>query len=458
MSNKEDKNPWIKAYRSQVNVLETYPENIALVDTENNGENKLIVAEQKKRLAYYKGTLIEWEERLAAQPSALGCFYMEVPKSKNIPIIAVACEKFIYSFKKKQNFIRLEMPHRSVTSSELALWKEYNGDDEGLNTFLMALNSLKNNGVTLSYQSLNILMLESQKEQLSFYHRSKDIEPKIFDNATCMCSLRAVVDEEGQASNLVVGTEFGALLILSNTADEILHNYQLEETPIKMIPQGTLEGAYNIYVLARNMKLFVFSRGETHTRVNLAAESLSFLKIGNCFFVGYYEGNIDCLTAKGLTKLRSINLTSELVCMETMHYSKLNETKGLIVALKNKELRIYDKKGVTLLNKIQLDDIVICMKFGKIGREDGCLFLCYKTTGIEILIQKREFCQNMSAFQTIQNEEEKLIKLPEKSKFFLEQLEADKERASEIYTTYQKDIIKMKLLVNENYEKMLSKG
>lgn len=85
------------------------------------------------------------------------------------------------------------------------------------------------------------------------------------------------------------------------------------------------------------------------------------------------------------------------------------------------------------------------MKFGKIGREDGCLFLCYKNTGIEILIQKREFCTNMNAFQTIKNEEEKLINLPEKSKFFLEQLEADKERASDIYTTYQKDIIKLKL-------------
>ena len=35
----------------------------------------------------------------------------------------------------------------------------------------------------------------------------------------------------------------------------------------------------------------------------------------------------------------------------------------------------------------------------------------------------------------------------------MEQLEADKERASDIYTTYQKDIIKLKLLVNENYEK-----
>lgn len=149
----KDKNPWIKAYRSQVNVLETYPENIQLVDTENNGENKLIVAEQKKRLAFYKGTLIEWETKLPAQPSALGYYYVEVPKSKNIPIIAVACEKYIFMYKNRKKYIRLSMPTKNVTSHELSLWKEYNGDPEGLNTFLMALNTLKNNGVQLSYVS-----------------------------------------------------------------------------------------------------------------------------------------------------------------------------------------------------------------------------------------------------------------------------------------------------------------
>ena len=45
----DPKNPWIKAYRSQVNLLETYPQNISLIDTDNNGENKLVIAEFKKR-------------------------------------------------------------------------------------------------------------------------------------------------------------------------------------------------------------------------------------------------------------------------------------------------------------------------------------------------------------------------------------------------------------------------
>lgn len=130
-SKKDEKNPWIQAYRSQVNLIETYPENIQLIDTDCNGENKLVIAEMKKRLAFYKGTLIDWETKLPSQPSAMCCFYMEVPKSKNVPLICVACDKYIFMYKNRKKYMRLNMPHRTVSSQELAMWRDYNGESEG---------------------------------------------------------------------------------------------------------------------------------------------------------------------------------------------------------------------------------------------------------------------------------------------------------------------------------------
>ena len=76
-----EKTPWIKAYRSQVNLLETYPENIKLIDTETNGDNKLVIAEFKKRLAFYKGTQIDWETKLPSQPSSMCHFTIEIDKN-----------------------------------------------------------------------------------------------------------------------------------------------------------------------------------------------------------------------------------------------------------------------------------------------------------------------------------------------------------------------------------------
>ena len=110
-----------------------------------------------------------------------------------------------------------------------------------------------------------------------------------------------------------------------------------------------------IYIQTRNMKVVVFSKGCMIQSITLVGESLGMLKIANSFFIGYYEGNIDVLTIKGQKKIRSINLPVELVAMENMYFQKLNESKGLIIALKNKEIRIYDKKGVTILNVLKLD-------------------------------------------------------------------------------------------------------
>lgn len=71
--------------------------------------------------------------------------------------------------------MKLIIDYKQMSNEEFALWRNYNGDADGMSTFLMGLNELKNNGIELSYQSLNILMLESLQEQLQFYEDSKDV-------------------------------------------------------------------------------------------------------------------------------------------------------------------------------------------------------------------------------------------------------------------------------------------
>lgn len=78
----------------------------------------------------------------------MGCFYVEAFQSNNIPIICVACDKSILMFRNRKKYLKVDLANRTVTNHEIQLWKDYNGDPEGLNTFLMALNSLKNDGVS----------------------------------------------------------------------------------------------------------------------------------------------------------------------------------------------------------------------------------------------------------------------------------------------------------------------
>lgn len=81
-------------------------------------------------------------------------------------MIVVAAEKCIYMFKLRKKYNRFNFSSKEMDESEYSMWKSYDGDVEGLKTFLVALNELKSSGIELSHQSLNILMLETLEEQL----------------------------------------------------------------------------------------------------------------------------------------------------------------------------------------------------------------------------------------------------------------------------------------------------
>jgi hypothetical protein len=73
---------WIDAYKSVINQLNTYPNNIDLIDVDGSGENKLAVAEFSNMISIYKGTNVEWQYQLPDQPTCVGQFYQHSGKSR----------------------------------------------------------------------------------------------------------------------------------------------------------------------------------------------------------------------------------------------------------------------------------------------------------------------------------------------------------------------------------------
>jgi hypothetical protein len=80
-SSENPSNIWIDAYKSVINQLNTYPNNIDLIDVDGSGENKLAVAEFSNMISIYKGTNVEWQYQLPDQPTAVGQFNQSTGKS-----------------------------------------------------------------------------------------------------------------------------------------------------------------------------------------------------------------------------------------------------------------------------------------------------------------------------------------------------------------------------------------
>lgn len=94
-------------------------------------------------------------------------------------VLAVASDKYIYMFNLRQKYRRLMMYYVETDPNEGQIWSSFNGDPEGMGTFLVALNDFKNSGVKLSPNSLNILMLETVEEQIQFYEHAKNVQAMV---------------------------------------------------------------------------------------------------------------------------------------------------------------------------------------------------------------------------------------------------------------------------------------
>lgn len=110
---------------------------------------------------------------------------------------------------------------------------------------------------------------------------------------------------------------------------------------------------------------------------------------------------------------------------------------------------------------------MISVRFGKIGTEEGYLLLMYKTKGIETkkLHRKANLSPEVSAGSTTAGskdpakpQEKPELKPPARSRIFTEQLEVEKEKAVFTYNTYQKDSLKLKILIDDSYLKLLDRG
>lgn len=65
---------WIDAYKSVTNQLDTYANNVDLVDIDENGEQKLVVADFPGMITIYKGVNIDWQTQFPDSISAVSQF------------------------------------------------------------------------------------------------------------------------------------------------------------------------------------------------------------------------------------------------------------------------------------------------------------------------------------------------------------------------------------------------
>ena len=191
---------------------------------------------------------------------------------------------------------------------------------------------------------------------------------------------------------------------------------------------GLFDVEYRILVSCRDAHIYSIKRGFKTGRlcVQLNSQPVGLLRVNNNIVVGCMDQMLSTYTSKG-NCLWSVKQPAGITAIEAIDVEILG-LRLVAVSLDNKQIYIYQDK--LTVDIIQVDDVVVAMKFGRFGREDNTLAMVSRKGYLIIKILKRtaKFVPNEKADDTNQSVNSKLI-IPKKTKLFVDQTMREREQS-----------------------------
>ena len=164
----------------------------------------------------------------------------------------------------------------------------------------------------------------------------------------------------------------------------------------------------------------------------------SIARIEKYIYVTTMDGNLLCYHVKG-RKVFSLALPAPATNLGVAKLSRNRVIEALIVSLANGEVRLYNHK--TLIHTLQLDDVVTAMRWGQFGREaNSCAFIG-RNGSLTLKMMSRQADLEKSNIEAGPPPEQDIpLKVPKKTKLYVEQSEREVANAVSMHRTFQRDL------------------
>jgi Bardet-Biedl syndrome 1 protein len=451
---------WLDAHYDPVASLYTFSTCIALENLNRDGDHKLLVGDLGNghldmKLKVYKGTELSFETPLLDLPSGVITFYMDTTDPRT-PAVAVAAGPFVYVYKNLRPYFKFALPHLELNADELELWTQVKQGRIGAQQLQQSLRTIQQQEkkVPLSVQSLKFLQLEKSDLQ-PFISTFRHAPLKRQSVITAMQSLKKSHSEDDAVSCLVVASENGDVYVLDPEAFTVLKQFLLPSQPVFLSVTGLYDVDYNISAACRDNCIYTFKSGSTTPQYNipLASQPCGLVRINKDIVVGCMDNTLTSYSHKG-KKQWSLHFPATIMSVEVLYY-KPRSFKAVLVALQNGDVRIYKDKF--LVNHIKMDDVVVGMKFGQFGREDGVLIMVTRGGALSVKILKRSVnfeVKDMTPGPPASQLDK--LNIPKRTKVYVDQMAREKESGTAMHCVFQQDLSRLKLNVTRAYAKAVT--
>ncbi|CAL7936453.1 unnamed protein product [Xylocopa violacea] len=455
---------WLEALWEPAARLYTLPNALDMLDVTGDGDARLICADlgtlngvNSAKIRVYKGGDQVTEHNMVDLPCGMVGFYTENGEPRS-SVLAVGVGSSVYIFKNMRPYFKYCLPHIDVHPKEREIWHKA-GLDEELNVLTLADELdllLKELGAGfISPRTLKFLSMDPNLRP-SFAEQYRRV-PLVKSNAlTAVSVIRKDSWNDPASGCLVLGTEFGEVLILDPRVFSVMDKHLLEWPPVAFACTGLWTGDGRILVIGRDGKISAIRRGKAvkhWEKLPSPAVAISVLN-NDGIAVTIMDGTLVGFSKKGI-KLWDVRVPGAILDSVSLPVPQIGFSL-LAVSTAGYGIRVYD--GKHHVDTLKIMEPVSAMKYGRMGQEERTMAMVTVGGGLCVKILKRtaDFSHNATSTLTLNDGSKFLI--PKKTRLFVEQTIRERSEAKKIHTTFQQGLLRLQLVVAKKVVETLNDG
>eukprot|EP01138_Halocafeteria_seosinensis_P003313 gb/GECG01003389.1/.p1 GENE.gb/GECG01003389.1/~~gb/GECG01003389.1/.p1 ORF type:complete len:595 (+),score=50.27 gb/GECG01003389.1/:1-1785(+) len=453
---------WLACYKDRFAALGVHQPCCELADIQDDGEGELILATVDKKLKIFKNSHMHTELDLMDTPAAMCCFVAD--RQSSLPCIAVASGPYVFIYKNLRPYFKFKIPQEELDERERALWDNARSlAATDLKARLQELHTETH--FNLSTRSNQFLALESNEERATFRDRVALVPLSKATVVTCLSKLKQNSMDKSESDHLIVGTESGKLLVLQSGAQAIEQQYSFPDVPVGISAKGIWETDSRLVVGCRNGTLYTIrNKKKVTTEFDVMAPIVGFCLIEQNLFVACSDRSLHCYHAKG-RKLWSMRFKKHISAIFPLSADTVG---ACLVGFSDGKVRTITWEGKEILQETgpeQANDCLSAVRFGRFGRENHCLIMCFRSGTLKVNIVPRRVIDEVHlracwSFPNVplSSEKDESLYIPKKTRLFIDYTEREQVEPKEIHRVFQQTLCRLRLETARAYVKLLSTG
>ncbi|RLN89888.1 hypothetical protein BBJ28_00005957 [Nothophytophthora sp. Chile5] len=254
--------------------------------------------------------------------------------------------------------------------------------------------------------------------------------------------------------------------VLDPQGTSLIQQIKVPGVPVEVVAVGLLDVECRLVLTTRNGSVFMIKNGELlKSVIELESPACGLLQLEKSIVIASMSRKLTSYHLKG-KKNWSLTMSDDIVAIEPFSLRRTKDTRGVLVALRNGDVTLYNEK--VKVCTLSTEALLTGIRFGQYGREEASLVLVQKSGALSLKILKRT--ASLEAIseatgpppeqgkQCAGHFEDIPLNIPKKTSLYVEQTQRERDHATEMHRHFQRDLCKLRLTTARAYVKIIKDG